>query len=353
MSRPAPSSTPPTRSTAVPLPDALRQALGQVIAEQRREWRRERELIEAQAGQVVAELRAQIVELQVELRARIESRLAELKDGAPGERGPAGERGEPGPAGERGEAGPQGVPGRDGRDGIDGRAAAAIKAATVVDGVLVIELDDGRAIVAGPVVGPPGERGADGAPGERGPAGERGEAGPIGPPGERGERGEPGQLPAVSEWEDRVHRAADVVTFAGAVYQARRDTGKPPPHDDWRCIVSAGRDGSDGRTLNLRSTWSADEAYARLDVVALDGGAFVARRDDPGPCPGEGWMLLVQRGKPGRPGEKGDSVKGDRGAPGPGVIDLEIDGTGMVTLTNADGTTLRRDFAPVLSQLAR
>jgi hypothetical protein len=35
-------------TTAV-LPDALRDALGQVISDQRREWRRERELIEAQS----------------------------------------------------------------------------------------------------------------------------------------------------------------------------------------------------------------------------------------------------------------------------------------------------------------
>jgi hypothetical protein len=93
--------------------------------------------------------------------------------------------------------------------------------------------------------------------------------------------------------------------------------------------------------------------YDRLDVVTLDGGAFVAKRDDPGPCPGEGWQLLVQRGKTGRPGEKGDAIKGDKGDAGPGVVSIDIDRSGMVTVTNADGTTAQGDFYPVLSQIAR
>jgi hypothetical protein len=41
----------------------LRDALGQVLAEERWQWRRERELIEAQAQAVVAQLKATIVEL--------------------------------------------------------------------------------------------------------------------------------------------------------------------------------------------------------------------------------------------------------------------------------------------------
>src|SRR6185369_3743034 len=98
------------------------------------------------------------------------------------------------------------------------------------------------------------------------------------------------------------------------------------------------------------------ETYAALDIVALDGGAFLARRDDPGPCPGDGWQLIVTRGKPGLKGEKGESVKGDKGDkgdPGPAVIAIDMDGTGLVTLTNADGTTTKGDFGPALSQIER
>lgn len=57
------------------------------------------------------------------------------------------------------------------------------------------------------------------------------------------------------------------------------------------------------RGFSLRGTYAADASYSALDVVALDGGSFAAKRDKPGPCPGDGWQLLVQRGKPGRDGK--------------------------------------------------
>lgn len=174
------------------------------------------------------------------------------------------------------------------------------------------------------------------------------------PPPEPGRDGAPGKLPMVEKWSDRVHLESEVVTHEGATWQALRHTGKAPPHEDWRCIARAGRDGEAGRGINVRSTWSATETYAANDLVALDGGSFVARRDDPGPCPGEGWQLVAMRGKPGKPGDKGergDTVKGDRGPPGPGVVDLSIDDTGLVVLTNGDGSTVERDFSPVLSRL--
>ena len=306
------------------LPDALREALGQVIADQRREWRRERELIEAQSRAAIAELRGRIAELTAEINQRVDAKLATVRDGAAGETGPAGQAGPVGPAGPQGE---RGEPGPAGERGFDGM---------------------------------PGERGADGPPGERGPQGERGEPGAVGPQGERGAdglqgdrgiEGAPGKMPIVGPWADRVHREGEIVTHDGAVFQAMRDTGKTPPHDDWRCIVPAARD---GRSFNLRATWSPEETYRHLDVVVLDGGAFAARSDDPGPCPGEGWQLIVARGKPGRPGDRG--TQGERGAPGvpgPAVISLELDHTGMMTLTNADGSTVEHDVAPVLSRLLR
>lgn len=342
-------------SLTVALPDGLREALGQVIADQRREWRREREVIEAQSGQLIAELRAevvglraQIVEMQAELRAKIDARLAELKDGVPGERGPQGEVGPAGPAGPQGaqgEIGPrgdQGAPGERGEIGPQGERG--------IDGATGPQGDVGERGATGPQ-GPAGERG------EQGPVGERGEIGAqgsVGPAGERGIAGSPGKLPVISEWQDRVYHESDVVTLDGSTYQAQRDTGKAPPHEDWRCIARAGNDGVDGRSLNFRSTWSADETYAALDVATLDGGSFVALRDDPGPCPGDGWRLFVQRGKAGRPGEKGDKGdRGTRGEPGPAVVGIEMDDEGVVILTNADGSTATGDFYPVLSRIGR
>ena len=83
-----------------------------------------------------------------------------------------------------------------------------------------------------------------------------------------------------------------------------------------------------------------------------DGGAFIARKDDPGACPGDGWQMIVQRGKPGAPGEKG--AKGDRGEPGPagpGVLHLQVDDAGLFTLVNGDGSAVTTDFYPLLSRL--
>src|SRR5215472_7485801 len=52
------------------LPDALHEALGQVLAEERRQWRRERELIESEAQRVIADLRATIADLAGEIRQK-------------------------------------------------------------------------------------------------------------------------------------------------------------------------------------------------------------------------------------------------------------------------------------------
>ena len=79
-----------------------------------------------------------------------------------------------------------------------------------------------------------------------------------------------------------------------ATYQARCDTVHEPPHDDWACLATAGRDGVDGRSMRVRGTYRAGEVYAALDVVALNGCSFIARRDDPGECPGDGWQFPMR-----------------------------------------------------------
>lgn len=95
-------------TTTAVLPDALRDALGQVISDQRREWRRERELIEAQSRETISQLRADIVELRTALRDEVVARLAAVRDGKDGGEGPPGLPGEAGPPGERGlDANPQ------------------------------------------------------------------------------------------------------------------------------------------------------------------------------------------------------------------------------------------------------
>jgi hypothetical protein len=142
-----------------------------------------------------------------------------------------------------------------------------------------------------------GVDGKDGAPGESGERGEPGEAGPQGPPG------------------------------------------------------LDGKDGVDGRSFVIRGTWLESETYQALDVVAINGASFAARREDPGPCPGEGWQLIAAQGKRGNPGERGAGAKGERGMPGVSAMVLDVDDQGLLTLTNADGSTVTCDLYPLLRKL--
>lgn len=152
-----------------------------------------------------------------------------------------------------------------------------------------------------------------------------------------GEPGKDGFLPLAETWTDRVFLRGAVVTHGGALWQATEMTGKEPPHADWRCLAAKGED---GRTPEFIGTYEAEAEFRRLDVVALNGGSFVALRDNPGPCPGDGWQLLAGRGKPG-PSVKGD--KGDKGEPGNDaaeVVGFYRSGDEIVA-TFADGRELR------------
>ena len=198
----------------------------------------------------------------------------------------------------------------------------------------------GRTIASklGHAKGPKGERG------EAGPIGPQGEPGIPGPPGEKGHRGDPGppgQLPVVKAYQpEAVHYEGNVVVHLDATWQALRDTGRAPPHGDWICLAAAG---ADGITPTVRTTYDAAVKYARLDIVALDGAAFIVRKDDPGVCPGEGWQLMSIRGKPGikgPPGERGErGGKGDPGAAAPTILAWKIDRANyLVTPIMLDGS---------------
>lgn len=81
-----------------------------------------------------------------------------------------------------------------------------------------------------------------------------------------------------------------------------------------------GRDGADGGEWRAAGFYEASRAYSRGDVVALDGGSFVAVNDEPGVCPGEGWSQIVRRGKPGPKGDRGEG--GLPGQPAPRLLTL-------------------------------
>jgi hypothetical protein len=123
--------------------------------------------------------------------------------------------------------------------------------------------------------------GVDGAPG---PAGE------PGPPGPQGPQGPPGEVGAVGE------------------------RGLP------------GVDGRSAKPWRHRRYHDPKQAYAEGDVVAHDGGSWLALCDEPGPLPGDGWAQLTTRGQRGKPGDRGE--RGPAGPEGRGVADVFVDETG-------------------------
>jgi hypothetical protein len=273
---------------------------------------------------------AKIAEENAALRKDVEgltARLAEVEARAPvpgpeGPMGPPGKDGADGAPGRDGIDGKDGEPGKDGRDGIDGKDGAD---------------------------GAPGRDGADGAPGRDGADGV---AGRDGIDGKDGVDGRDGKLPLVRAWSDGVHYEGDCVTFGGATWQAQRDTGRQPPHEDWICLAAPGRD---GRSFTFRGTYDAAETYQALDVVAMDGGSFVAMCDEPGECSGPNWKLIVQRGKPGQRGEKGErgdmGPKGRDGAAGPALIAASVSEDGVLSLVREDGHEVTADFYDVLRRV--
>lgn len=163
--------------------------------------------------------------------------------------------------------------------------------------------------------------------------------------------GPPGRLPIVEPWVERVYYQGEVVTFAGSTYQARSDTGRAPPHADWTVIASAGADGRSAKHFRIRGTYETAEVYEELDVVAFNGASFVARHDDPGECPGDGWQLMSVQGRRGKPGEPGP--KGDKGDGQKAVLAASVDEYGVLTIHNADGSAVECDFYPVLSRIQK
>jgi hypothetical protein len=237
------------------------------------------------------------------------------RDGAPGRAGVdglsiIGPEGPPGPKGERGERGmpgPRGIPGLIGKTGDRGPPGA------------------------------PGEGGVPGAPGPIGPKGEVGAtgiAGPIGDPGAKGDKGDPGErgpagpmgkLFPVKHWETGVIAyEGEVFTHDGATWQANRDSAQAPMHHaDWTLIAAAGRDAP---VPTVESTYEPDRHYKALAIVAVNGGAFMARRDDPGACPGDGWQMISRQGQRGIAGERGErGERGPAGAPGVSIQGWRLD----------------------------
>jgi hypothetical protein len=109
----------------------------------------------------------------------------------------------------------------------------------------------------------------------------------------------------------------------------------------------------------LRGAWGAAARYEAFDRVCFNGAEWIARRDDPGELPGDGWMLAAKRGKAGPAGDKGE--KGERGPPGemgatgdPGPPGATIEAIHVSDLSliimRTDGVALECDLRPVLTR---
>lgn len=241
--------------------------------------------------------------------------------GPQGEPGEQGQPGQPGEKGEPGETGPQGPPGEQGPPGKDGVTGAT-----------------GPQGEPGPQ-GEKGEPGERGQPGEEGPRGLRGEAGPRGPEGKEGPKGEPGEMTTCKTWSPDVitYRHA-IVTHDGQAWQALADTATEPAEGaHWALLAARGRDGAG---IEPQGRYEPDRTYLKLDAVAFDGSLWLAKHDEPGPLPGDGWMLAARAGGKGRPGDRGL-----QGPPGAGVIEARVEGMTIVLGTD-DGRGVRIDLRP-------
>jgi len=79
----------------------------------------------------------------------------------------------------------------------------------------------------------------------------------------------------------------------------------------------------------------------------------VARHDDPGPCPGEGWQLIASAGRRGQQGLKGE--RGERGPTGPPAImpritSTEIDTEYNLNILHTDGSRETIPLRPAFEQ---
>jgi hypothetical protein len=172
--------------------------------------------------------------------------------------------------------------------------------------------------------------------------------------GAPGLAGPPGKLEIVKDHiEGQVYYERDLVAATGALYQAERDTAATPPHTDWRCITRAGQDGKDALNFRIEGTYDPAATYRRLSIVILNGSSFVARHDDPGPCPGGGWQLFASAGRRGQQGLKGE--RGERGLMGPlatapRIASSEIDAEYDLNLRYTDGS---RDTIPLRPAFAQ
>jgi integrin beta 3 len=344
------------------------------------------ELIHEHVSTALAPLLAEnkaLTERIAALEARAPERGEPGAPGAPGEPGPAGRDADPDavrgmigeavaaavaalPAPERGEPGAPGEPGRDGLPGEQG-APGRDSDPEVVRSMV------GEAISAAVAALPAPERGPQGAPGEKGEKGDTGEDGAgiadllidrdghlvatftdgrmknlgliIGRDGTDGAPGAPGMDGRDGKDLDGIDVTQDgaMLTLAftigeeRSIYELELPTGP------------AGRDGQDAYMGEARGLHDPEAVYRKMDVVSFNGCEWRAKQDNPGPLPGNGWMLSASKGKRGDRGEPGPAGKS-----APAIVANYIDAKALKhVITLEDGTELEADLTELAHTLSR
>jgi hypothetical protein len=154
-------------------------------------------------------------------------------------------------------------------------------------------------------------------------------------------------------WQkDEIVYESQLRTHEGSLWQALKDTAQLPGHADWICLATAGIDGAG---INPRGLYQENHVYRRLDLVTVNGSTFVAKRDDPGTCPGEHWQLTASQGKRGIAGEKGErgpvGPKGEAGQAAPRITGFRVDRKNYRAVARmSDGTELPLDLRELFEQ---
>lgn len=339
--------------------DALAKALGDIIKRERLVWKQEHELALAHRDALISDLRRQNLELQVELRTvvdglvvKVDTAIANVKDGEqgppgeqgiqgiqgekgeqgiqgeqgiPGERGEKGEKGEPGSPGligKQGEKGEKGDPGERGIDGIPGE-----RGEQGIPGIQGLQGERGEPGIAGKdgEVGPSGERGIPGPEGKQGPPGIRGEKGDCGAAGKDGLDGiglaggfigRDGHL-VLTFTDGRTAKLENVVGKDGKDGEPGKDGRDGLGFEDLNIdydgerevTIKLSRDGvtTIARKIDFpvaiyRGVYVEGKQYVRGDMVTW-GGSLYHCNEPTGDKPGgtsKAWTLAVKRGADGR-----------------------------------------------------
>lgn len=346
--------------------DTLADELGKAVADAEISWRkRQDELLEAvrlESRATIAELAAKSAALHSELSARVDARLATVKDGRDGIDGKDGKDGlngkdgangidgKPGAPGEKGDPGKDGRDGKDGLDGKDGSDGRDADEESIAERVFAMVWDrrddlrgekgdpgrdgiDGKDGLPGKdgARGDPGEPGRDGLDGKDGIDGRDGKDGTPGPRGEKGDPGESGKdgAPGLDgkDGKDGLNgkdgvgitdaivnsEGVLVLTFTdGETKSVGRVVGKDgAPGRDGRDGAPGGPPGppgpegpagKDGTSIFDAGVWTQSADYSRGAGVTYGGSFWLSQEDGNKEKPGTGraWRLAVKKGRDGK-----------------------------------------------------